>query len=391
MLGQTLSHYEILEKLGEGGMGVVYKARDSTLNRLVALKVLPPEKLTNPDRKRRFLQEAQSASALNHPNIVTIHEISSDKNADFLVMEYIAGKTLDLLIAQKSLRPSDTLKYAIQIADALTAAHSSGIIHRDLKPSNIIVSDHGVAKVLDFGLAKLVEATASQEDETRTIRQAPAHQTAEGSIIGTAAYMSPEQAEGKPVDSRSDIFSFGALLYEMVTGVRAFQGESGMSTLGAVIHKEPKPVQELAPNAPTELAKLIQRCLRKDPERRFHHMVDIKVALTDFKEESESGASRPVPPPPNSRRWLSIGVPALLLATTAAGGLYWFRPSSVDKPMRIVPLTTYDGAEFYPTFSPDGSQVAFSWGGDEKSGLDIYVKLINSTGPPASAHHRSES
>ena len=360
MLGQTLSHYEILEKLGEGGMGVVYKARDTRLNRLVALKVLPPEKLTNADRKRRFLQEAQSASALNHPNIVTIHEIASDRNADFLVMEFIPGKTLDLLIAHKSLRPSDTLKYAIQIADALTAAHHAGIIHRDLKPSNIIVSDHGVAKVLDFGLAKLVDASSLPDDETRTVRQAPANQTAEGSIIGTAAYMSPEQAEGKPVDSRSDIFSFGALLYEMVTGVRAFQGESGMSTLGAVIHKEPRPIQELTPNTPIDLAKLIQRCLRKDPERRFHHMVDVKVALADLKEESESGASRQAPPPAGNRRWFGVGVAALLLASIAVGGWYWFRPSNVDKPMRVVPLTTYDGAEMFPNFSPDGNKIDLS-------------------------------
>src|SRR5712692_3799238 len=222
MTGRTLSHYRIMEKLGSGGMGVVWKARDTHLDRFVALKVLPAEKLSDPERKRRFVQEAKSASALNHPNIIHIYDISDAEGVPFLAMEYVAGKTLGGLIGRKGLRLQDALKYAIQIVDALAKAHSAGIVHRDLKPSNIMVTDDGLVKVLDFGLAKLTEQGLPNESvDTQTLRQEAA-QTEEGVIVGTAAYMSPEQAEGKPVDARSDIFSFGAVLYEMLSGRRAF-------------------------------------------------------------------------------------------------------------------------------------------------------------------------
>src|SRR5512136_1347105 len=190
MIGQTISHYKILEKLGEGGMGVVYKAHDTHLDRFVAIKVLPPERVADPDRKRRFIQEAKAASALNHPNIITIHDIDQAEGIDFIAMEYVAGKTLDESIPRKGMRLSLALKHAVQIADALARAHGAGIIHRDLKPSNVMVDDHGLVKVLDFGLAKLTES-GGPEAETATER------TGEGTIVGTAAYMSPEQAEGK--------------------------------------------------------------------------------------------------------------------------------------------------------------------------------------------------
>ena len=204
MTRRTISHYEILDKLGEGGMGVVWKARDTNLHRLVALKVLPADKVANPERERRFIQEARAASALNHPNIVTVHDISSEDGIAFIVMEYLPGKTLDQLIPRKGLRTAETLKYAIQIADALAQAHAAGIVHRDLKPSNIMVAEDGRLKVLDFGLAKLTEAWDASEDEaTRTLGAA----SEEGTILGTVSYMSPEQAEGKKVDARSDIFA----------------------------------------------------------------------------------------------------------------------------------------------------------------------------------------
>ena len=239
MLGRTISHYEILEKLGEGGMGVVYKARDTHLDRFVAIKVLPPEKVADAERKRRFVQEAKSASALNHPNIITIYDIASEGGIDFISMEYVAGKALNQLIARKGLPLGEALKYAVQIADALAAAHAAGIIHRDLKPGNVMVSGApercGFVKVLDFGLAKLTDKVDSSEREfTETIRQEEAPSTGEGTIVGTVSYMSPEQAEGKKVDGRSDIFSFGALLYEIVTGRRAFHGDSKLSTLSAI-------------------------------------------------------------------------------------------------------------------------------------------------------------
>ncbi|MBP1599298.1 MAG: serine/threonine protein kinase, partial [Acidobacteria bacterium] len=269
MIGKTLGHYQVTEKLGAGGMGVVYKARDLHLDRFVALKILPPEKVIDPDRKRRFVQEAKAASALNHPNIVHVYDIDQADGTDYIAMEYVEGKTLDQLIGHRGIRLNDALKHAVQIAEALTKAHSVGIVHRDLKPTNLMVNEDGVVKVLDFGLAKLTEriqgdetaSTATIDDEGRPI-------TEEGVIVGTVAYMSPEQAEGKKVDARSDIFSLGSVRYEMVTGQKAFQGTSKMSTLSAILHQEPKPVSGITPAIPADLEKLINRCLRKDPERR---------------------------------------------------------------------------------------------------------------------------
>src|SRR5512137_104484 len=282
MIGKTLGHYQITDKLGEGGMGVVYKARDTHLDRFAALKVLPPEKVSDPDRKRRFIQEAKAASALNHPSIITIYDIDQADGVDFIAMEYVAGKTLDELIPRKGMRLSLALKYAVQIADALARAHGAGIIHRDLKPSNVMVDEHGLVKVLDFGLAKLTE-TAGPEAETVSTR------TGEGAIVGTVAYMSPEQAEGKHIDARSDIFSFGSMLYELLTGQRAFRGDTRASTIASILREEPKPSSQAAEGWPREADNIVRRCLRKDPENRFQTMADLKVALSELKEESDSG------------------------------------------------------------------------------------------------------
>ncbi len=285
MVGQSIAHYRILAKLGEGGMGVVYKARDTHLDRFVAIKVLPPERVADPERKRRFVQEAKAASALNHPNIITIHDIASRQGVDFMVMEYVPGKTLDQLIRRKGLPLGEALKYAAEIADALATAHGAGIVHRDIKPSNVMVTEKGRVKVLDFGLAKLTEpAAAGEEEPTRTLKP----RTQEGMILGTVAYMSPEQAEGKNLDARSDIFSFGALLYEMVTGQRAFQRDTRMSTLAAIINEESKPLHEAAAGIPGELERIITRCLRKDAAKRWQTMADLNVALEELREESES-------------------------------------------------------------------------------------------------------
>jgi len=237
-MGQQIGHYQILSRLGEGGMGIVYKARDTHLDRFVAIKVLPPELVADPDRKRRFVQEAKAASALNHPNIITIHDITNENGTDFIVMEYVDGKTLSQAIPRRGLKLNEVLKYGIQIADALAKAHAAGIIHRDLKPANIMVGAGGLVKVVDFGLAKLTERPPVGDDES-TVTVPP--QTREGMIVGTASYMSPEQAAGRPVDARSDIFSFGSVLYEMVTGQRAFPGDSRTPALAAVLNQEPKP------------------------------------------------------------------------------------------------------------------------------------------------------
>ncbi|MCP5120633.1 MAG: serine/threonine protein kinase, partial [bacterium] len=214
MIGRTISHFEILEKLGEGGMGVVYKGRDTKLNRFVAIKILPAEKVNNPERKRRFIQEARAASALNHPNIVTVYEIDEQDGVDFIAMEFVPGQTLDELIPRRGMRLDEVLKYSVPIADALAKAHSAGIVHRDVKPGNIIASEDGLVKVLDFGLAKLTEAgTNSEQDATVTMVAGQKPRTEDGLVVGTVAYMSPEQAEGRKVDTRSDIFSFGSMLY----------------------------------------------------------------------------------------------------------------------------------------------------------------------------------
>jgi len=285
---RTVSHYELLEKLGEGGMGVVWKARDTRLERFVAIKFLPPEKTADPERRRRFAQEARAASALNHPRIITIYDIDHADGSDFIAMEYVAGKTLERLIPPKGMKVAEAVRYGMQIADALAAAHAAGIVHRDLKPANVMVSDAGQVKVLDFGLAKLRdEAVFDESENTRTIAEAA--NTEQGTIVGTLAYMSPEQAEGKKVDARSDIFAFGALLYEMLTGKRAFRADTKVSTLAAILRSDPEPIEKMADGVPRELIRIVQRCLKKDPEERAQSMADLRIALKEIKEESESG------------------------------------------------------------------------------------------------------
>ncbi|MBI3470055.1 MAG: protein kinase, partial [Candidatus Solibacter usitatus] len=382
--GQTLSHYQIVEKLGEGGMGVVYRARDTNLDRFVAVKVLPPDKVADPERKRRFAQEAKTASALNHPNIITIHDIGSARGADFIVMEFVKGKTLDQLIAKKGMALGEALKYAVQIADALAAAAAAGVIHRDLKPGNVMVTESGLVKVLDFGLAKLTEPSSAGDPE---LTASVAAATEEGAILGTVSYMSPEQAEGRKLDGRSDIFSFGALLYEMLTGQKAFQGETKMSTLVAILHKEPKPLSEVSGGLPREMERIITRCLRKDLDRRWQSMADLRVALRDLKEESESGVGffpEVAVPPRKARRvprWVWIALTAV--AVGLGGVAVWRLPraaSPTPASVRVVPLTTLEGSETHPSFSPDGSHVAFAWNGG-RGNDDIYLKMVGAGTP----------
>ena len=380
LAGRTLGRYEILSRLGAGGMGEVYLARDARLKREVALKVLPHKWLADAERKRRFEQEARAASALNHPNIVTVFDVDQVDGTTFIAMEYVPGKTLDQVIPRHGLPLQEVLKYAVEIARALAAAHSASIVHRDIKPSNVMVGGPGQVKVLDFGLAKLIESPRPSDDEpTRSLQP----QTEEGAVVGTVSYMSPEQAQGQPVDARSDIFSFGALLYEMVTGRRAFKGTSKMSTLAAILNQEPAP---LGVKVPQELEKVITRCLRKDPARRFQHMDDVHIALQELKEESSSSSS----PQPNQAAFTIFrlgsvsallawgGALAVILGAATAFGLWFFRSRapSPDAPLTAVPLTTYPGFQDAPDFSPDGNQVAFCWDGDKQDNIDIYLKLI---------------
>lgn len=351
MVGRQIQQYQLYEKLGAGGMGEIYKALDTRLNRTVAIKVLPSAKSGDPERRRRFLQEAQAASGLNHPSIITIHDVISEGDTEFMVMEYVQGKTLNDLIPKGGLRVPLLIKYALQMADALSTAHAAGIVHRDLKPANAMVTDAGLVKVLDFGLAKLTDRSAVPEtgdDRTRTIANV-APMTVEGSILGTVSYMSPEQAQGKKVDTRSDIFSFGAVLYEMATGVRAFEGESSLSTLSAILRDEAKPMSEVAPDVPPQLEHIIQHCLRKMPDDRWQSMKDIQAALSTLKRESDSGSlyttrmTAPLPAPskgPGSVKTAAIaaptpaqaasnskamiGIAALLIVLLGGGGGAWW-------------------------------------------------------------------
>ena len=384
--GDKLGPYEILAPIGAGGMGQVYKARDTRLDRIVAVKVLPADKVADPERKQRFRQEAKAASSLNHPNIVTIYDVGAEDAVDYLAMEFVAGKTLHQLTPRNGMRIGDLLSAAAQVADALARAHQAGIVHRDLKPSNVMVSSDGLVKVLDFGLAKLMQPAAGEDAETKTI----AAMTGEGAILGTAYYMSPEQAEAKPVDARSDIFSFGAMLYEMATGQRPFHGQSQTAVLASILREEPKAVGGLRADLPGDLTRIITRCLRKDPARRFQHMDDLKVALEELKEESDSGKLSasvagtnvaPAAPPGKKLIWIAAGAVLLIGIAIAGWRLNRGASSAPDAPLTPIPLTSYRGSETFSSFSPDGNQVAFSWDGEKEGIFDVYVKLIGPGAP----------
>ena len=362
-------------------MGVVYRAQDTRLNRPVALKMLPADAAADPARMGRFLHEARAASALNHPNIITVHDIGTAEGVTFIAMEFVAGRTLADLVAHNRLTLADALKYAIQIADAVSAAHAAGLVHRDLKPANVMVTDAGRVKVLDFGLAKSTERGSIHDAAvTQTSDDSLRPRTEEGSILGTVAYMSPEQAEGKPVDTRSDIFAFGALLYELVTGRRAFQGESKVGTLSAILHAEPQPASTIASNTPRELDRIIAHCLRKDPARRFQHLDDVKTLLEQLKEESESGAlslAQAVAAKRRTRSMPWIGLAAGI--ATVAGAAWWVTTTREPKSMRASPPTrlTFDsGLTTEPVLSPDGRHVVYASDRAGTDNLDIWVQNI---------------
>jgi Tol biopolymer transport system component/predicted Ser/Thr protein kinase len=388
MTGTTVGHYEILEKIGEGGMGQVYKARDVLLNRIAALKLLPAESagvVNHDDRRQRFLQEAQAASALNHPNIVTIYEVGRAEGRDFIAMELVQGRPLDEVIGAKPLPIDNVIAYGVQIADALATAHAAGIVHRDLKPGNVMVSESGVVKVLDFGLAKITAPVSNDSDATRTVFAA-SPKTTEGMILGTVSYMSPEQAEGKPVGPGTDIFSFGALLYEMLTGRRAFQGESTVSTLAQVLTAEPKPITTELPALPRELSSIVARCLRKTSAKRWQSIADVRIALEEFKQDLDSGAlDRPAAALGKGsakRWWAPVAITAIIAAAVAAFFAFGRQPSVASPEIwKLRRLTSDAGASMNPALSRDGRLLAYTSDRAAPGTMDLWVQQIDGGDP----------
>jgi eukaryotic-like serine/threonine-protein kinase len=373
--GTRLGPYRIDALLGSGGMGVVYKARDTRLDRFVALKLLPPERVADADRERRFVQEAKAASALNHPHIVTVYDIHSAGDMPFIAMEYVEGRTLADLIGRRGLPIRELLRVAAQLADALAAAHARGIVHRDLKPGNVMVTAAGHVKVLDFGLAKLVETEAAED--RLTVTAAERLETTKGQIVGTPSYMSPEQALGNAVDARTDIFSLGSVLYEMATGQRAFAARNTIATLSALIDVDPPPAHTIRSDLPRDIERIIGLCLKKDPSRRFQHMVDVKVALEALKEELDSGKLTAITPVLRQRTgpW---AVAALIVVVLAVGAVVWrwpSRPAGIDPPL-LTQLTRDTGLTIDPAVSPDGKLLAYASDRRGQGNLDIWIRQV---------------
>ena len=359
--GSRLGPYEILGTLGRGGMGVVYSARDTRLGRKVAIK------MSGGLLSGRFEREAKAISALNHSHICTLYDVGPD----FLVMEYIEGPTLAERLRKGRLPIEQVLRYGAQIADALIAAHERGITHRDLKPGNIMLTGKGV-KVLDFGLAKCMPGTEEGFDATST---------ATGAVVGTPAYMAPEQLEGRECDGRTDIFAFGLVLYEMATGKRAFGGSTHAEVIAQTMRCEP----DLGDLAPPQFAHLVERCLAKDPASRWHSAADVKLEIEWIEKSLTSPpAAKPTIPSIRKRRGLVLaGSLALLVIIAGLGWLWWTHREQNQSatPVKLIPLTTYPGIEQQPSLSPDRSQVAFSWNGPDQKNFDIYVKTTGA-GPP---------
>jgi len=399
MVGRTLAHYEILERIGSGGIGEVYRARDTKLDREIALKVLPAEWTDDPERRQHFEREARTVAALNHPNIVTIHSVEEADGVVFLTMELIRGQVLSELIPPRGLALDRFFTLAVPLADAVSRAHAANITHRDLKPTNVMVDDGGRLRVLDFGLAKSAVRQATEDgtagasglgSEGATV-PLESDITGEGKILGTAAYMSPEQAQGKPLDQHSDVFSLGILFYEMLTGERPFKGDTQISTISSILKDTPPSVTQVKRTLPRHLGRIIKRCLAKEPERRYQSALELRNELQDLKEEIDSGELSLSPATvaePRARRvlWLALaatGLAVTALVVTFSGVLK--RPSIPEgdllaaSAIEIVPATN-SGNAGDAAISPDGKYIAYVQ--SEKGMSSLHLKQL-STGSVA--------
>ena len=376
--GSRLGPYEIVSPLGAGGMGEVYRARDTRLSREVAVKVLPRELAADADRLRRFEKEAQSASSLNHPSIVTIYEVGREGETSYIAMELVKGTTLREMLAEGALPIRKTLSIAAQIADGLAKAHAAGIVHRDLKPENVMVTGEGFAKILDFGLAKLTQPEPEEAEKTKAPTISAG--TEPGVVMGTVGYMSPEQARGRAVDLRSDQFSLGSLLYEMATGKRAFTGESKPEILAAIIREEPEPIGAVNPKVPAPLRWIVERCLAKDPEERYASTKDLARDLASVRDHLSDAASAAgslaVSAPLHRRAWI-IAVIAAAVVIALAATAWSLRRSVWQNPLanaRVTRLTDWEGSELDAAISADGKFAVFL--SDRDGSYDAFVTQI---------------
>jgi Tol biopolymer transport system component/predicted Ser/Thr protein kinase len=393
VLGKTISHYRVVEAIGQGGMGVVYRAEDERLGRHVALKFLPEDLSDDRQALERFKREARAASALNHPNICTIYDVGEIDGRSFIAMEFLEGDTLQKRISGRPFPCAEILEIGLQLAGALDAAHGKGIVHRDIKPANIMVDAQGHAKLLDFGLASIEKWHTGPASGMTETGMPPEGLTSPGTALGTAAYMAPEQARGEELDARSDLFSFGAVLYEMCTGKPAFGGATLALIFDNILHKEPRSPQGLNSALFPGLEQVVMKALAKDREERYQSAADMRADLRRLRRESESGKAAVVAEPTRRRGWLyaGLGLAAAALIVAIGVGAYMYRSRHSSPPVATqtewVPVTDFSDSAVAPALSPDGRMLAFIRGEETFVGVgQIYVKLLPDGEPVQLTH-----